>query len=126
MQAHSKYIRTAPRKIRLILDEIRGMNAVLAEQRLHLMAKQAAHDVEITLHTAIHNAKDQGVATDTLLVAEAKCDEGPRMKRRILGSRGRAKPIVKQSSHIFVALRAESAKALPAAPAKKPEGSDGA
>ncbi len=105
MKAHARFVHTAPRKVRLVLDTIRGLPASEAEQRLGFMPKQAARDVYATLHSAIANAKDKGVAIESLTISKALCDEGPRIKRRILGSRGRANPISKQMSHITIELK---------------------
>ncbi len=104
MKAHLKFVHTAPRKIRLILDEIRGISAKVAESRLLFMPNQAARDIYAVLHSAIYNAKDSGIETDKLLIKTAICDDGPRVKRRIMASRGRAKPITKQMSHILIEL----------------------
>ena len=104
MKAHFKFVHTAPRKVRLILDEIRGMSATVAESRLLFMPNQAARDIYTALHSAIHNAKDGGMETSGLLIGKAICDDGPRVKRRIMASRGRAKPITKQMSHILIEL----------------------
>lgn len=104
MKAHFKFVHTAPRKVRLILDEIRGMSANVAESRLSFMPNQAARDIHSVLHSAIHNAKDGGTEASDLLIGTAICNDGPRVKRRIMASRGRAKPITKQMSHIFIGL----------------------
>ncbi len=103
-KATTKFVRTAPRKIRLILDQIRGVPAETAEAQLRLTPRQGAKDVYATLHAALAAAKEQGIKTNTLVVSLAKCDDGPRLKRRIMSSRGRARPIQKQLSHIYIEL----------------------
>ncbi len=103
-QATAKYIHTAPRKIRLMLDGIRGMTAETALARLSLTPKQTAHDVAAVLRSALANAKDQGLSQTNLIVSKAYCDEGPSLKRRVMISRGRARPIEKKMSHIHIVL----------------------
>lgn len=99
-----KFIHTTPRKIRLILDSVRGLPVKSAETRLHLMVKQSARDVYAALHASIAAAHDRGLSSDTWIVTRAVCDEGPRLKRRIFASRGRARPIQKQMSHIKISI----------------------
>lgn len=104
MEAHTKFVRTAPRKIRIVLDSIRGLPLEAALDRIQFMPRQAARDVYATLKSASANAKDHGKAVSSLSINQAYCDEGPRLKRRIYGSRGRSSMISKQMSHIHIIL----------------------
>lgn len=106
IMASHKFVRTAPRKIRIILDQIRRLKVEVAENKLQFMPGQASKDVFAAVHAAKSNAKDQGMTEDSLVIVHAVCDEGPRLKRRIVGSRGRAHQIVKQLSHINIGVDA--------------------
>ncbi len=109
----TKFVHTTPRKVRLVLDSIRYVPVDVAEAKLQFTPQAAARDVYAGLHSAIAAAKDQGHASEGWIVTQAFCNEGPRLKRRIIGSRGRAKPIQKQLSHIHITIgpKAEKPKA---------------
>ncbi|MFA6082051.1 MAG: 50S ribosomal protein L22 [Patescibacteria group bacterium] len=108
----NKFVKTAPRKIRLILDAIRGTNAEVALSKLQFMPNTAARDIYNTLHSAVATAKENGLTTDNLIVIRAFCNEGPRIKRRIMISHGRARGINKQMSHIHLSLSTPTAKTV--------------
>jgi len=99
-----KFIRTAPRKIRLVLQSIKGMNIDRAIAITQFMAGQASKDVYLALNSAKASANDKGLNIDKLVVVEARCDEGPRIKRRIMHSKGRASAIAKCMSHIQITV----------------------
>lgn len=104
---NQKFIRTAPRKIRLVLSAMRGLNLDRAISLTQFMPGQAAKDVHTSLVAAKGSATDKGLSADGLTVLEAKCDEGPRLKRRIMHSKGRARGINKQMSHIQITVGAK-------------------
>lgn len=101
---HHKFIKTAPRKIRVVLDAVRGLPLEIALAKLHLSSTQASKDVYSTLYAAGAAAKDRGLVSENLIISRAICDEGPRLKRRIMISRGRARPIQKQLAHIRITV----------------------
>jgi len=95
----------SPRKVRLVIDTVRGLGANDALAVLKFMPKAAAEPVSKAIRSAIANAEEnQGWTRDDLFVSEIKADEGPRRQWRRFGARGRFKPILKRSSHITVVL----------------------
>jgi large subunit ribosomal protein L22 len=95
----------SPRKVRLVIDTVRGLGAADALAVLKFMPKAAAEPVSKAIRSAIANAEEnQGWTRDDLFVSEIKADEGPRRQWRRFGARGRFKPIFKRSSHITVVL----------------------
>ena len=93
------------RKVRLVVDSVRGLGADQALSVLKFMSKAAAVPVAKAIRSAIANAEEnQGWARDDLVVSEIKADEGPRRQWRRFGARGRFKPVLKRSSHITVVL----------------------
>lgn len=100
-----RYVRMAPRKVRLIIDMVRGRNAAEAQAILKYMPQAAARVVEQLLHSALANAgqKEMGEPED-LKVLRAFVDGGPIYKRFRPRSMGRANPIQKRTSHITIVV----------------------
>jgi len=105
VRAISRFVPMSPRKVRLVIDTVRGLGADDALNVLKFMPKAAALPVSKAIRSAIANAEEnQGWSRDDLFVSEIKADEGPRRQWRRFGARGRFKPILKRSSHITVVL----------------------
>lgn len=109
VRAQAKHIPIAPRKVRRILEPFRGMEANRAVAILKTMPHRAAHPVAKLIRSAIANAEEKGLDTDSLYIAKLYADEGPGVMpgkgwRARWGSRGRYRPIRKRSSHITVVL----------------------
>ena len=105
VRAITRFVSMSPRKVRLVIDTVRGLGADEALAVLKFMPKAAAVPVSKAIRSAIANAEEnQGWARDDLFVSEIKADEGPRRQWRRFGARGRFKPIIKRSSHITVVL----------------------
>lgn len=112
MQARAKarYVRQSPRKIRLVIDLIRGKDVNEAYAILRFAQKKAAEVVEKTLRSAVANAlvaaDEQGerLDADELYVKTACVDEGPTLKRWRARAMGRASPIHKRTSHVTVVV----------------------
>jgi large subunit ribosomal protein L22 len=103
--ATAKYIRISPRKVKIVLDLIRGKKADEALAILMYTPKAAAPVVEKLLASAIANAENNlGMDRESLYVAETFANEGPTMKRYWARSHGRADQILKRTSHITVIL----------------------
>ena len=126
-RAINRYIGTSPRKMRLVIDLIRGRNVEDALTILHYSPKHAAKDAEKVLRSAISNYqnKDESgrVDTATLFVKEAFVDGGPTLKRVMPAPMGRAYRVRKRSNHVTIvvaqrALPVPSAKAAPKAAPK--------
>lgn len=117
IKAKARYVKTAPRKIRLVCDLIRGRGLMESISQLNVLNKQAAYDVLSLLNSALANAKQKDLKPENLYIKEIRCDEGPALKRILYRSRGRATQIKKRMSHITVILsdekQAETQKSQP-------------
>ena len=115
-RAINRYINSSPRKMRLVIDLIRGKSVPEAISILHFTPKHAAKVAERVLRSAVANLhqKDEGgrVDNDTLYVKTVYVDEGPSMKRMLPAPMGRAFRILKRSNHltVIVAQREERPK----------------
>ena len=106
VRAESRYVWQSPRKVRLVVDRVRGMDAEEALGVLKLMPQRAAMPVHKLLKSAVANAENNyGMAPEDLYIAHISADGGPIRRWRRVGARGRFKPIQKRSSHITVVLR---------------------
>jgi large subunit ribosomal protein L22 len=104
-QAHAKYIRISPRKVKIVIDLIRGKSAEDAQAILTYTPKAAAPVVLKVLNSAIANAENnQNLNRKDLVVAEVYANPGPTLKRYVARSRGSASPMLKRTSHISVVL----------------------
>lgn len=106
VRAVAKWIRTAPRKLRLVADMVRGKKASEAVTLLEFTNKRAARTLNKVLKSAIANAENNHeLDTSKLVVAQLYVDQGPMFKRYLPRSRGRATPVLKYGSHITVVVR---------------------
>ncbi|MBR6028348.1 MAG: 50S ribosomal protein L22 [Clostridia bacterium] len=104
-QAHAKYIRISPRKVKIVIDLIRGKSAEEAQAILTYTPKAAAPVVLKILNSAIANAENNlEMNRKDLYVAEVYANPGPTLKRYVARSRGSASPMLKRTSHISVVL----------------------
>jgi large subunit ribosomal protein L22 len=94
----------APRKVRLVVDVIRGMSAFEAEAQLMMMKKRAAPAILKLLRSVIASAKAQNMVGAKLKVATIRVDQGPTLKRSLPRAKGMATPIHKKSSHVTIIL----------------------
>ena len=105
MRAVAKYVRIAPRKARLVADEVRGKSYLEARSLLQFTNKRAAKIVGDILKSAAANAEHNTDAdAEDLRVKTIKVDEGPTIKRYRARAMGRATMIRKRTSHITVEL----------------------
>jgi len=108
--ARAKHVPMSARKVRRVIDQVRGLHAEEALEVLHFLPHSAADPVAKVIRSAIANAEENfGVPRDDLYVARIVADEGPGVMpgkgwRRRFGGRGRYRPIRKRSSHITVVL----------------------
>ncbi len=113
VRAVEKYIRMSSRKVRLVVDLIRGKGVDEAMALLKMTPKDAARAVEKAVNSAAANATQNfGLNRADLYISTIKSDQGPSLKRVKAGARGRYKPILKRSAHITVGVaeRATAAK----------------
>ena len=107
MKASATHIRIAPRKVRTVVDTVRGKSVSQALSILAFTRKKAALPVQKLLKSAVANAaENDGISdVDTLVIDRIMVDEGPTLKRYMPRARGRATPIRKRTSHIRIVLR---------------------
>lgn len=111
MKARVTQVRIAPRKVRLVVDIVRGKSVSQALNILTFTQKKAARPVQKLLKSAVANAAEtHGVSdVDSLVIDRITVDEGPTLKRFMPRARGRATPIRKRTSHIQITLRERGA-----------------
>lgn len=108
VQAKTKFIPISSQKLRLVCDQVRGMNAEQALIILDNMPQKGAHYVGKTLASALANAENNfDLNRFDMVVSRIFADEGPSMKRYKAGARGRYKPRIRRSSHLTVILEDE-------------------
>lgn len=117
--ARLKNQRTSPRKMRLVVDLIRGKNALHALDLLSVTPKRATGPLAKLLASAIANAKVKSMNVENLVVSEIRVDGGAVLKRMIPGSRGSGFPIKKRTSHVIIVLDEAKKKIEAAQPIKK-------
>jgi large subunit ribosomal protein L22 len=107
-RAIAKTVGMSPRKVRMVVDLIRGRDVNEAYSILKFSKRAATEPVEKTLRSAVANAQQKAdteggyLDVDDLIVREAFVDEGPTMKRWSPRAMGRATPIMKRTSHITI------------------------
>ena len=105
VRASARYVRVAPRKARLVADQVRGLHIEKARALLQFSPRGAAHDIGKLIDSAAANAENNhDLVADEMRVAEITVDEGPTLRRYRPRALGRATPINKRTSHIAVAL----------------------
>jgi len=105
VRASAKYVRVAPRKARLIADQVRGMHIEKARALLQFSPRGAAEDIHKLINSAAANAENNhDLVGDEMRITTITVDEGPTLRRFRPRALGRATPINKRTSHITVAL----------------------
>ncbi|EFF66623.1 MULTISPECIES: 50S ribosomal protein L22 [Selenomonas] len=105
VKATAKYIRIAPRKVRIVMNLVRGKSVADALAILKFTPKIGADAVEKVLRSAVANAENNfDMDVDRLFISSAFVDQGPTLKRIHPRSRGQAFKILKHTSHITVAV----------------------
>ena len=110
--ARAKYVRSSPRKLRRVIDLLRGKKVNEAVDLLHFMPKKAARIIEKTLQSAVanlgHLEGSKKVDFTNVIVSKAFVDGGPMAKRFRAGPMGRAKRIRKRYSHVTLVVSEEA------------------
>jgi large subunit ribosomal protein L22 len=105
VRAHSKYVRSAPRKARLVMDHIRGKDVEQARAILGHAPRAVAEDILKLLNSAVANAESaHELGPEELRILKAFVDEGPTIKRFRPRALGRATKINKRTSHMTIEL----------------------
>lgn len=95
----------SPRKVRLVIDTVRGMPVLAAETRLKFLQKGAALPVLKLLQSAMANAEHNfHLQKENLVIAKITADGGPTLKRSRARAFGRSAPIRKRTSHVEIML----------------------
>jgi len=123
-RAIQRTVRQSARKMRLVIDQIRGRAVPEAYAILRFSKKHAAKQIHKVLKSAVANAEQRAqqqnvpLDVDALHVRYAVVNEGPTLKRFTSAAMGRATPIKKRTSHVEIQVyAADQPKAKPAAPA---------
>lgn len=107
-RAVQKHLRKSPRKVRLVVDTVRGENVAKALKKLQFVNKATAPDVAKVIKSAAANIRDKFQETrlddQDLYIKEIYADEGATMKRIQPAAMGRAHQIRKRSCHITVVV----------------------
>jgi len=108
VRASSRYVRVAPRKARLIANQVRGLHIDQARALLEFSPRGAAQDIRKLIESAASNAENNhDLIADEMLISEITVDEGPTLRRFQPRAMGRASRINKRTCHIAVALTPE-------------------
>lgn len=120
--AKLRYLRIAPRKVRLVVNLVKGKKVSEAQDILKFTRKKAADSVLKTLNSAIASAKNNSQLDESgLYISKITVDEGPKLKRWLPRAKGMATPLQKKMSHITIELDAVKGakKVKKEAPVKK-------
>lgn len=105
VSAKLRYLRVAPRKVRLVADQVRGLPVQQAIDLLTFARKSAALDLSKLIRSAVANADHKGgIDVDNLVVKTVLVDQGPIIRRFLARARGSASRINKKTTHITVVL----------------------
>ncbi|MEW6060740.1 MAG: 50S ribosomal protein L22 [Bacteroidota bacterium] len=113
-RAVNRYVGTSPRKMRIVIDLIRGKSVGEAMNILHFQPKHAAKSAEKVLRSAVANFQNNdanaGISTDDLYVKEVYVNGGPQMKRILPAPMGRAYRLIKRSHHLTIVVDQRKSK----------------
>ena len=106
MRATLNNYRQSPRKMRLVIDAVKGKSVTQAEALLGLMPKIATVPLQKLLRSAVANAKENQKVTDTdsLIIKDFRVDSGTVLKRSMPRARGSAYRILKRTSKVTLVL----------------------
>ncbi len=121
IHASLRSLRMSPRKVRLVINTIRGLSATAADTRLSFLKKGAALPVQKLLRSAIANAEHNfHLDKEGLIVKTVTADGGPTLKRNRPRAFGRGSAIRKRTTHLMLILTDEAKKtAVKPAPKKR-------
>lgn len=103
--AHLNSLRIAPRKVRLIADALKGMDALAAKHQLRYVAKRSSRPLAKLLDSALANASNNfGLVLENMRIVHIQVDGGPVLKRFEPKGFGSVSPILKRTSHVTIIL----------------------
>ena len=107
-RAIQRWVRQSPRKMRLVIDQVRGKDVNEAYALLRFSKKRAAKQIEKVLRSAVANAEQDALKdnrafdVDRLVVSYAVVNEGPTLRRYTAAAYGRATPLLKRMSTVEI------------------------
>lgn len=105
VSATAKYVRMAPRKVRMVVDQVRNKTVAEALEALQFSTRAAAEPVAKTINSAVANAvNNNNLRESSLVIKAAYVDEGPTLKRIRPRAKGSASRINKRTSHITIVV----------------------
>ena len=111
-KAITRHIRQSPRKIRILLDDLRGSNVDKAMNYLHFSKAKAAYQIEKTLSSAVANLMNisdtEDISVENIYVKECYADGAPHLKRFRAASMGRISRINKKTAHLTIVVSTNS------------------
>jgi len=111
VKASTRHIRISPRKVRVVIDLVRGKSVTEALTLLQFIPKRASEPIAKVIKSAAANAEHNfNLNKESLVVSQAFVDAGPTMKRVHPRQRGQAFPILKRTSHITILVKEKEAK----------------
>lgn len=109
--ARSNYVKQSPRKMRVVVDVVRGQKVGIALNYLHFSPQKASYVIEKTLRSAVANfmqkSDDSKVDPESLKIKEISVNGGPVMKRFRAASMGRASRLRKPTCHLNIVVTDE-------------------
>lgn len=102
-----KYIRLSPTKARLIAKQVQGLNAEIAIASLEFTPNKAAKVIAKVIASAVANG---GYDSRDAQIVSCRVDAGPVLRRFTPRAKGRATPIRKPTSHVFVEVSSQEVK----------------
>lgn len=111
VKASSRTVRISPRKVRIVIDLVRGKSVSEALTLLKFIPKRASEPIAKVIMSAAANAEHNfNLNKENLVVSQAFVDQGPTMKRFHPRQRGQAFPILKRTSHITILVKEKEAR----------------
>lgn len=105
VQAEAKYLPISAQKLRLVCDQVRGLNAEQALVVLRFIPKKGAPLVSKVLASAMANAENNlDLSRESLKIQSIQVGGGPMLKRFKAGARGRYKPRLRRTAHLTIVL----------------------
>ena len=102
----TRYIPISAQKLRLVCDQVRGLDAEQALVVLQFMPHKGAHFIAKLLNSVMASAEENfELNRQDLFISYIAADEGPSQRRIKAGARGRYKPRIKRSSHLSLTLK---------------------
>jgi len=100
IKVKSLFLKSSPQKVRPVLFGLRGKTLETAMTELKFTNKKGSKMTFDLVKSAQAAAKENDLDAEKVTIKSINCTEGPRLKRRLIGSRGRAKPILKRMCHL--------------------------